>query len=497
MLERLSRTRQPSGRRRAAGATASRATGPGTASVRFICGKFAPHVELERDLAGFLHTDAALTFVSCWNANAALLDALCDRAHRRLLRPAQPRLDHRRHAPRAARPTRRSTSTPTPTTCARALARRRRSERRLIVTDGVFSMEGDLAPLDELARDRRASTRRPCRRRLARHRRDRRDRARRARALRPARRARGLIFTGTLGKALGGAAGGFVAGGEALCAVLEQRSRPQLFSNGLPPTVAASARQALGRAARAARSWSPACARNTGGDAGGARGDWPDAARRRERDRADHRRRDRGRDRDQRGAARARRLRHRVRLPGRARRAPRGSGSRSRRRSSASRSKRRRGGDRRRRSTGSAAVILLRDTEPMQRQRRALPRGARRLEPARPRLDPRAGGAGLRVPHRSALSRDRARLPRSRGHGRVLDHVHRGAVGAVAIRRREMLTPSATTGSWRCSRSPAPSAARATEVDAPVRAPGDLSRRGGRADRRLLGLGRGARAPPG
>ena len=54
-----------------------------------------------------------------------------------------------------------------------------------------------------------------------------------------------VIVTGTLGKALGGAAGGFVAGGAALCEVLEQRSRPQLFSNGLPPTVAASSRRAL------------------------------------------------------------------------------------------------------------------------------------------------------------------------------------------------------------------------------------------------------------
>jgi glycine C-acetyltransferase len=54
-----------------------------------------------------------------------------------------------------------------------------------------------------------------------------------------------IVITGTLGKALGGAAGGFVAGGEALCAVLEQRSRAQLYSNGLPPTVATSAGRAL------------------------------------------------------------------------------------------------------------------------------------------------------------------------------------------------------------------------------------------------------------
>ena len=66
-----------------AGVEALGSYGAGTASVRFICGKFEPQVALERDLADFLRTEAALTYVSCWNANAALLDALCDRAHRR------------------------------------------------------------------------------------------------------------------------------------------------------------------------------------------------------------------------------------------------------------------------------------------------------------------------------------------------------------------------------------------------------------------------------
>jgi glycine C-acetyltransferase len=55
-----------------------------------------------------------------------------------------------------------------------------------------------------------------------------------------------IVLTGTLGKALGGAAGGFIAGSRALCEVLEQRSRAQLFSNGLPPSVACGARAALG-----------------------------------------------------------------------------------------------------------------------------------------------------------------------------------------------------------------------------------------------------------
>jgi glycine C-acetyltransferase len=55
-----------------------------------------------------------------------------------------------------------------------------------------------------------------------------------------------IVLTGTLGKALGGAAGGFVAGNRVLCDVLEQRSRAQLFSNGLPPSVACGARAAVG-----------------------------------------------------------------------------------------------------------------------------------------------------------------------------------------------------------------------------------------------------------
>jgi glycine C-acetyltransferase len=118
-------------------------------------------------------------------------------------------------------------------------------ERRLIVTDGVFSMEGDLAPVAELAdlaRDYDATLIVDDSHGLG-------VVGERGRGVlerfgllgRP-----DIVLTGTLGKALGGAAGGFVAGGQALCDVLEQRSRPQLFSNGLPPSVAASARRALG-----------------------------------------------------------------------------------------------------------------------------------------------------------------------------------------------------------------------------------------------------------
>ena len=120
--------------------------GAGTASVRFICGKFVPHVELERDLAAFAGTESALTYVSCWNANAAVLDALCD-----------PRTavfsDRLNHASiidgiRLARPAHKAVyEHADPDDLRRALAAAPATERRLIVTDGVFSMVGDLAPM--------------------------------------------------------------------------------------------------------------------------------------------------------------------------------------------------------------------------------------------------------------------------------------------------------------------------------------------------------------
>ena len=226
-----------------AGAQALVKYGAGTASVRFICGKFEPQVLLEGDLAAFLRTEAALTFVSCWNANAALLDALCDE------RTAvfSDRLNHASiiDGMRLARPGHKAVYEHADVDdLRRALAAAPRLDRELIVTDGVFSMEGDLAPLGELVEvvaDRGATlvvddshgigvvgeTGRGVLEHFGLLGRD------------------DVIVTGTLGKALGGAAGGFVAGGNALCAVLEQRSRPQLFSNGIAPTVAASSRRAL------------------------------------------------------------------------------------------------------------------------------------------------------------------------------------------------------------------------------------------------------------
>ena len=75
--------------------------GAGTASVRFICGTFAPHVELERALAAFAGTEAALTYGSCWNANEAVIPSSHGRDDRDLLRRAEPREHRRRRAPLA------------------------------------------------------------------------------------------------------------------------------------------------------------------------------------------------------------------------------------------------------------------------------------------------------------------------------------------------------------------------------------------------------------
>jgi glycine C-acetyltransferase len=216
--------------------------GAGTASVRFICGTFEPHLELERDLAAFAGTEAALTYVSCWNANEAAIPSLTDDGTV-ILSDA---LNHASivDAIRLARPARKVIFEHSDMTALRdALRACERGQRKLVITDGVFSMEGDLAKLPdilELARaydavvvvddSHGAGVLGYTGRGVAEH--------------------YGVVgevdvFTGTLGKALGGAAGGYVAASAAVCEILAQRSRPQLFSNALPPTVACSAREAL------------------------------------------------------------------------------------------------------------------------------------------------------------------------------------------------------------------------------------------------------------
>jgi len=216
--------------------------GAGTASVRFICGTFEPHHQLERALADLSGTEAALSYVSCWNANEALVPSLTDDTTVILT-------DALNHASLidAIRLSRPATKVIYPHSDMGALrdglAAASRQARKLIVTDGVFSMEGDLARLPEiveLAREFEAVV-------IV-------DDSHGVGVLGATGRGTvehfGLlgevdVITGTLGKALGGAAGGYVAASEEVCDLLAQRSRPQLFSNALPPTVACSALRAV------------------------------------------------------------------------------------------------------------------------------------------------------------------------------------------------------------------------------------------------------------
>ena len=229
-----------------AGVDGLRRYGAGTASVRFICGTFACHRALEQRIARFLGTEAALTYVSCWNANEGLLPALVQERDAivsdalnhasiidavRLSRPAARTVFP--HSDMAALETTLAEGGDAPVT--------------LVVTDGVFSMEGDTARLPELIA--------LCRRFgatlvvddshgvgvLGAHGRGTPEHF----GLRACAPDGVDILTGTLGKALGGAAGGYVAGPAEVIDYLSQRSRPQLFSNALPPTVAASAATAL------------------------------------------------------------------------------------------------------------------------------------------------------------------------------------------------------------------------------------------------------------
>jgi len=216
--------------------------GAGTASVRFICGTFAPHLELERDLAELSATEAALTYVSCWNANEAAIPTLAD--ERTVILSDE--LNHASiiDAVRLAKPARKERYAHSDMTQLRALLQScDPGTRKLILTDGVFSMEGDLARLPdilELARAHDAVV-------LV-------DDSHGVGVV--GKTGRGVaehfgvlgevdVMTGTLGKALGGAAGGYVASSAEVCDLLAQRSRPQLFSNALPPTVACSARAAV------------------------------------------------------------------------------------------------------------------------------------------------------------------------------------------------------------------------------------------------------------
>ncbi len=228
-----------------AGIRALEQYGAGTASVRFICGTFTLHRELETALARFVGTEASLSFVSAWNANEALTPTIA-REGDFVVSDA---LNHASiiDSVRLAKSITKCTTAVYKHSDMDDLREKLRSakdaKRKIIWTDGVFSMEGSIAKLPEIlqiARDHDAIVIM--------------DDSHATGVL--GKTGRGTaehfgvmgevdIITSTLGKALGGAAGGFIAGPASLCDMMTQRSRPQLFSNALPPTVTASSLAAV------------------------------------------------------------------------------------------------------------------------------------------------------------------------------------------------------------------------------------------------------------
>jgi glycine C-acetyltransferase len=219
--------------------------GAGTASVRFICGTFTVHRELEEALARFVGCEASMTFCSCWNANEGLTANVVEEGDVVLsdeLNHASI-IDSMRLAKSISKCTTAVYKHSDMDDLVAKLQAHRGARRRLIWTDGVFSMEGSVCKLPQLlqiARDHDAI--------LAM------DDSHATGVIGATGRGTAEhfgvvgevdIITSTLGKALGGAAGGFVAGPAALADLMIQRSRPQLFSNALPPTVATSSLAAV------------------------------------------------------------------------------------------------------------------------------------------------------------------------------------------------------------------------------------------------------------
>ncbi len=211
--------------------------GFGMASVRFICGTQEIHTDLEERLSGFLGTEATILYSSCFDANAGLFEVLLDEQDAVIS-------DALNHASiidgvRLCKAQRLRYANADLDELEVRLQESSGARRRLIVTDGVFSMDGYLAPLEGIC-----------------------DLADRYDALvmvddshavgfigeggrgTPERFGvmdRVDIITGTLGKALGGASGGYTSARKEIVDLLRQRSRPYLFSNSLaPPIVAAS-----------------------------------------------------------------------------------------------------------------------------------------------------------------------------------------------------------------------------------------------------------------
>jgi len=215
--------------------------GAGLGSVRFICGTQQLHKDLEAEIASFFGCDDAILYMTCWAANEGLFATVLDE-------PDGLYSDELNHASiidgvRLCKAKRFRVPHNDTRAFERMLEEDGASRYRLMITDGVFSMEGEEADLRELARiceakgvilavdDSHATGVLGA--------------TGRGTGEEQGVLARIPVWTGTLGKAMGSAAGGFVTGPRALVETLRQRSRTYLFSNSLPPAVAAGALEAF------------------------------------------------------------------------------------------------------------------------------------------------------------------------------------------------------------------------------------------------------------
>jgi len=215
--------------------------GFGVASVRFICGTQDIHKELELEVSKFLGTDDTILFSSCFDANGGVFESLFDDRDAIIS-------DELNHASiidgiRLSKAARFRYTNRDMADLKRCLEEAKDARQRIIVTDGVFSMDGYLAPLKEIC-----------------------DLAEQygAVVMVDDSHAVGLlgvggkgtpelagvsdrvdIYTGTFGKALGGAAGGYVSGRREIVELLRQKARPYLFSNSLAPAIAAGSLEAI------------------------------------------------------------------------------------------------------------------------------------------------------------------------------------------------------------------------------------------------------------
>lgn len=238
-----------------AGIEGLRRYGAGTASVRFICGTFEPHERLEATIARYMGTESSYTFVSCWNATEALFPTFCEAGDIIISDELNHAciIDSMRLTPVIKKGVKKAVFRHSDMADCRARLEAARADGEItgqiwVVTDGVFSMEGDIARLPEL--------RALC------------DEFG-AMLVVDDSHGHGVLgatgrgvhehydmvggrdgnqvdyFTGTLGKGLGGGAGGFIAGPRRGTELIIQRGRPTLFSNALPVTVACSANKAI------------------------------------------------------------------------------------------------------------------------------------------------------------------------------------------------------------------------------------------------------------